>query len=44
MKCDYVLLASKTLNLYCGAKEDVDPCITECNTMHPIIIRRQVNK
>jgi len=33
-----VLLASKTLNLCYGAKEDVDPHITESNTMRAIII------
>jgi len=38
VKFDCVLLASKTLNLCCGAKEDVDPCITECNAVHAIII------
>lgn len=38
-KCEVcVLLASKTLNLCCGAKEDMDPGITEHNTMHAIII------
>lgn len=38
MKCDFVLLASKTFNLCYGDKDDVDPHITEFNTMHTITI------